>query len=410
MRPLKTTGQKLWRPLCLFVVAALPLLSGAFLVQSCGKPPSADVSASASSYSSINATVIQASCVHCHPGIGPFDFSTYSSLLASGTIIPGNPQSSLFYIEVANGSMPQGGPPLSTSQVQAIFNWISAGALNDQSGPVSSPSPSTLPAPTLTSISPTSGPAGGATSVTLTGTGFQSDSTVALDGVNCNALVVVSSTEITCVTGAHAAATVAVTVTNPDNQSATESGAYTYTTAAPPSPTVASVNPTSGSGSGGTSITITGTNFVAGATVSVGGSNCTTVAIVGTTSLTCTTSIHLGGSAAIVVTVPGGQSGTLNAAYTYTSTYPGINTFIVQPVCISCHGAGGPNPDFSSWTALTSTTFSGTLVVMPNNAANSLFFTAVDGPHPAMPLDGTPLTAVQVQAITDWINNGATQF
>jgi mono/diheme cytochrome c family protein len=401
MRHLKTIGQKLWHPLCFFVVAALPLLSGAFLVQSCGKPPGADVSASASSFSSINANVIQASCVHCHPGIGPFDFSTYSSLMASGTIDPGNPQSSLFYIEVANGSMPQGGPPLSTSQVQAIFNWISAGAQNDQAGPVSSPSPSTLPAPTLTSISPISGPAGGATSVTLTGTGFQSDATVALDGVNCSALVVVSPTEITCVTGAHAAATVAVTITNPDNQSATESGAYTYTAAAPPSPTVASVNPTSGSGSGGTSITITGTNFVAGATVSVGGSNCTTVNVVGSTSITCTTAIHLGGSAAIVVTVPGGQSGTLNAAYTYTSTFTGISTLILQTTCISCHSGSGSAPgNFRTYAGVMASGF-----VTANNATGSqLYIQTSEG---LMPEGGTPLTAVQVQAIQDWINNGA---
>jgi mono/diheme cytochrome c family protein len=378
------------------------LLAAVFALAGCGQPPGAAVSADASTYSAINANIIQASCVHCHPGSGPGDFSSYDSLLASGTINPGNPLSSLFYIEVESGDMPLGGPSLSTTQVQEIYNWILAGAQNDQTGaapsPTPSPSPSVLPAPVLSSVSPASGPSGGSTMVTLTGTGFQSGATATVGAVMCGDLTVVSATQITCVTGAHAAATVAVLVTNPDGQSVTDSGAYTYTTSSPPSPTVTAVSPASGSGSGGTSITVSGTNFVSGATVSLGGSSCASPIVSGSTSITCTTSVSLGGAVAVTVTVPGGQSGSLTAAYTYTSTYTGLNTFILTPKCLSCHSPGAA--DFRSYSSLMS---SG--VVTAGNAAGSPLF--IETNDFAMPQGGPPLNATQIQAIEDWINNGA---
>ncbi|HEY33294.1 MAG TPA: hypothetical protein G4O10_09370, partial [Dehalococcoidia bacterium] len=40
-------------------------------------------------------------------------------------------------------------------------------------------------------------------------------------------------------------------------------------------PTVTSISPTSGPAAGGTSVTITGTNFVNGATVTIGGASAT---------------------------------------------------------------------------------------------------------------------------------------
>ena len=45
-------------------------------------------------------------------------------------------------------------------------------------------------------------------------------------------------------------------------------------------PTVTSISPTSGTTAGGTSVTITGTNFISGTTVTIGGSSCTSVVVV----------------------------------------------------------------------------------------------------------------------------------
>lgn len=54
-------------------------------------------------------------------------------------------------------------------------------------------------------------------------------------------------------------------------------------------PTVSSVNPSSGTPVGGTPITITGTNFVSGATVTIGGRPATNVVVVSATSITAVT-------------------------------------------------------------------------------------------------------------------------
>ena len=63
-------------------------------------------------------------------------------------------------------------------------------------------------------------------------------------------------------------------------------------------PTVTSVSPSSGTSAGGTTITITisGTNFVSGATVTVGGVAATSVSVVSATSITATTPAGMSGA------------------------------------------------------------------------------------------------------------------
>ena len=84
-----------------------------------------------------------------------------------------------------------------------------------------------------------------------------------------------------------------------------------------PAPTVTSISPTSGTTSGGTSVTITGTGFLSGATVSIGGTAATSVTVVSSTSITATTPAHSAGTVNVVVTNTDSQSGTLNNGYTY---------------------------------------------------------------------------------------------
>jgi hypothetical protein len=87
-----------------------------------------------------------------------------------------------------------------------------------------------LPPPTISGVSPTTGPIGGGTVVTITGTNFQNSATVAFAGVAATSATVNSSTQIAATTPAHAAGTVAVNVTNPDNQSATLPSGFTFGT------------------------------------------------------------------------------------------------------------------------------------------------------------------------------------
>ncbi len=175
------------------------------------------------------------------------------------------------------------------------------------------------PAPTVSAISPTSGTTAGGTAVTITGTGFLSGATVSLGGTAATGVSVVSSTTITATAPAHAAGAVNVVVTNTDSQSGTKTSAYTYT-GGNPAPTVSAISPTSGTTAGGTAVTITGTGFLSGATVSLGGTAATGVSVVNSTTITATAPAHAAGAVNVVVTNTDSQSGTKTSAYTYTTS------------------------------------------------------------------------------------------
>jgi hypothetical protein len=83
-------------------------------------------------------------------------------------------------------------------------------------------------------------------------------------------------------------------------------------------PIVGTVAPNRGSTSGGTPVTITGSNFVSGATVTVGGTAATSVVVVNQSTITAKTPPRRRqGGVTVVVADPSGQSGTLNSAFTY---------------------------------------------------------------------------------------------
>ena len=94
-----------------------------------------------------------------------------------------------------------------------------------------------------------------------------------------------------------------------------------------PAPVVSSVNPSSGSTLGGTSITITGTGFLANATVSVGGNAATSVSVVNSTSITALTPAHSAGSVNVVVTNTDNQSGTKTNGFTYVTPQATVPLF-----------------------------------------------------------------------------------
>ncbi len=168
--------------------------------------------------------------------------------------------------------------------------------------------------PTLTSIAPTAGTINGGTAVTLTGTVFKAGATITFGGVSATSIVIVNATTATCVTPAHSAAAVDVVITNTgDGQSSTLPASYTYQ----PAPTFTSISPNVGVIGGGTNVTITGTGFVSGATVTVGGNSCGTLTVVSGTSITCTTAAHAVGATNVVVTNTDTQTVTGTNAFTF---------------------------------------------------------------------------------------------
>src|SRR6185369_12091934 len=111
-------------------------------------------------------------------------------------------------------------------------------------------------------------------------------------GTAASNVSVVGSTTITATTPAHASGSVNVVVTNPGGQNGSKPNAYNYSGGGTPAPTVTTVAPTSGPTAGGTQITITGTGFAAGATVTVGGSQATGVIVSNSTTITANTPAH----------------------------------------------------------------------------------------------------------------------
>ncbi|MEK7691473.1 MAG: IPT/TIG domain-containing protein, partial [Bdellovibrionota bacterium] len=169
-------------------------------------------------------------------------------------------------------------------------------------------------APTLTSATPIAGPLGGGGPITLLGSGFVSGATASVGGSPCTNPTFVDAGTLTCTLPPIAASTAAAVITNPDLQTATLAGAYTYQ----PSPSVASFSPSYLPLAGGATFTLSGSGFLTGATVSIGGSACTSTSIL-STQVTCAAPANSSGAKAVVITNTDGQTGTANQSVTYAT-------------------------------------------------------------------------------------------
>ena len=177
----------------------------------------------------------------------------------------------------------------------AGLTLTACGGSETPSGPTNPP---VVVGPTVLGISPGSGPTSGGTTVTISGANFAAGAAVSIGGSAATSVAVVSSTSITAVTGASAAGAAGVTVTI-DGRSSTLASAFTYV--ALPPPTISGISPSSGSTAGGTTVTLTGTNFASGATVTIGGVAATGVTALSSTSLRAVTGPRAAGAADVVV-------------------------------------------------------------------------------------------------------------
>ena len=259
------------------------------------------------------------------------------------------------------------------------------------------------PAPTVSSVTPNTGTSNGGTGVTITGTGFLAGATVSLGGTAATGITVVSSTSITATTAAHSAGAVSVVVTNTDAQSGTLPNGYTYITPNP-APTVSSITPNTGTSNGGTGVTITGTGFLAGATVSLGGTAATGVTVVSSTSITATTAAHAAGTVNVVVTNTDAQSGTLANGYTYTGTNPAPTVTSITPNSGTINGGTA--------VAITGTGFlAGATVKLGGTAATGVTVvssTSITATTPAHAAGAVSVVVTNTDAQTGTLTNGYT--
>lgn len=84
--------------------------------------------------------------------------------------------------------------------------------------------------------------------------------------------------------------------------------------------TVTSISPNTGSSAGGVPVTITGTNFAAGAIVSFGVATATQVVVVNSTTITAVTPPYVGGNTSVSVTNVAGDKGSLTNGFAYVTT------------------------------------------------------------------------------------------
>jgi hypothetical protein len=293
----------------------------------------------------------------------------------------------------ANGLTVTGVTIVSPTQINATFNTTTTAVIGPRSitvtnpGGASGPATYTVLGPVLTSISPTSSRRATSVPVSIFGSGLTGATAVTVSGggITVSGVTVASDTQVnaTFAISATAAGTArTVTVTAPGGVSNT----VAFTVTIPPTPTLTSVAPPTGVRGTAVPVTLTGTNFIAGATVAVSGAGVTVsgVSVVSPTTITATFTLSATatlGAHNVTVSVPGGaaasnavpftvQGATLTSISPNSATHPATGTLAV-PVTITgtnLTGAtgltglgGGVTAAAGTFTVVNSTTITVTL-------------------------------------------------
>jgi hypothetical protein len=244
-----------------------------------------------------------------------------------------------------------------TATVTAAYNSTSATASISLTAPVQVSSLTCSPATlgqnsssictvTLTQVAP----AGGA-SVVLS-------SNAAALTVPASTLVAAGSATATinATSGSLSSNQTAIVTATYNSTSATASISLTAPT------TVSGVSPNSGATAGGTSVTVTGTGFAAGAMITFGATDATDVVIVNSTTIAAATPAGSAGAVTVTVTNPGAQSEGLANGFTYVvptvtaityvqgnSATPQASQTVVNVTFTAAQAAGDLNVVVAGW-------------------------------------------------------------
>ncbi len=175
-------------------------------------------------------------------------------------------------------------------------------------------------APTLASINPATGVKGSSVAVTLSGANFilTGPTTVAVSGsgVTVSNVTLVDANTITAtltISGSNST-TIGNRTVSVTSGGVAATNTLTFAVTAPPPPTLTSINPSSHTRGGAFTLTLTGTNFVTGATVAISGTRVIVFGANVVNSTTITATVFIQGNAAqtartVTVTTTGGTSG-----------------------------------------------------------------------------------------------------
>jgi hypothetical protein len=194
---------------------------------------------------------------------------------------------------------------------------------------------------------------------------------------------------ITFTAGAVGTLTLQVSVQNGTGCSAS-GNANVAVTAVPPVVTITSVTPNSISWAGGAALTITGTGFASGASVTIGGVPATSVVVVNATQITCTAPAHAAGTVNVTVTNADTTTATMNNAVTYTQMFDANGDNTIDPsdifYLVAYLFTGGPAPSGPAGTL--SGDANGDGVVDPSDIFYLVNFLYGTGPAPAAKTPG----------------------
>lgn len=230
-------------------------------------------------------------------------------------------------------------------------------------------------APAVTGITPPTGPTAGGTTVTITGTGLTGATTVAFGTVAAVSFTVVSSTEITAVSPAHAAGTVGIIVTTPGGESALVApDQFIFGSL----PTVTKISPASGPLAGGTVVSITGTGFSSASRVLFGSVPAKSVTRLSTAKLSAVSPAQAAANVQISVTTSAGTSPPVTADQFSYLPIPSVTG--VSPTSGSTKGGTTVSISGTGFTGATKVAF-GAAAATHLTVASSTEITVVDPAH-----------------------------
>lgn len=273
-------------------------------------------------------------------------FSGGGSTFSAGFVLNANSSCTLIISVQATNS---GTFSVTTGQVSETSPSAVAGST------ATTPIPLTV-LPQVQSISPPVGPQTGGTSVIISGQGLSGATAVRFGPIAATSFTINSNSQITATSPA-SFGTLDVTVTTAGGTSATSAAdQFTYV----PAPTVTSISPTSGPAAGGTTITITGTDFIGVTSVRFGATEAS-FTVNSNTSITATAPAPAGaGDVCILVTAVGGNSGCV-----------AVFSYIPVPLVSSISPTSGPTAGGTTVT-ISGTNFTGaTAVTFGATAATS---------------------------------------
>lgn len=172
--------------------------------------------------------------------------------------------------------------------------------------------------PTIASIDPPTGPTTGGTEVTITGTAFQAGATVNICGQDVTPTSITATEVVFTTPSCPDVGPTDVIVSNPDGGTVTLEDGFAYQPPGVVPPTVSGIEPSSGPTDGGTEVTVTGTEFQAGATVTICGQQVTPTSITETQVVFITPACSDVGPTSVTVTNP--DEGSATSEFTYMSS------------------------------------------------------------------------------------------